>query len=844
MDYQKFATLKIEELEHSLKSSTKNGISHKEAVSRIKVYGHNELDTSEVKWWHILFRQFASSFQILLTIACIISFILGEHLNGIMILLFIVINSIIGFIQEYTAEMDLYLLKKFIVSKDKVIRDGKEILIESRDLVPGDLVILEPGDILSADIRIISEQNLSIDESSISGESIPVKKTEQPLDKEPKSIEESINIGFCGTKVISGRGIGIIFATARNTIFGQIAKVTSETSRQSSIGRQIDNFSKFILYLVIGTISVIFFLNLMVKGGNLNIIELAIFSIALAVTIIPEALPMVMTCSLSKSAYYLAKSKVIVKRLSAIEDLGGIDILCTDKTGTITENILSIQDILALNSKDILFYAALASTSTRKLSVSGVNSFDSAIVEALSDIDKNNLENYELIDEIPFDPFRRRNTALLKTENKFILISRGAEEAILEKCNLSPEEKKRLHEWKSKHGQIGRRVLAVAKKDMDKNYDSLEKEEESLEFVGLIAFEDPIKKTAFETLRKAKKLNVEIKILTGDSAEVAGAVGMKLGLIKNPNEVVLASELDKLSPIEQEEKIKHGVVFARVIPTQKYSIIQTLQKNYDVGFLGEGINDAPALKIAQVGIVVNNATDIAKDAADIILMQPSLRIIVNAIEQGREAFANSIKYIKFTLAGNLSNFYTVAFSSLLLDYLPMLPLQILLVNLLSDLPMIAISSDNIDILELKKVQNFRISRLISIVLILGATSSIFDFSFFSFFFKQPPAVLQTNWFIYSIVSEIAFFFSIRTKLFFLKAERPSLLLSSLLISSVIFAISVTFTRFGKLVFKFEPPTLNNLLVIFLIVFLCFVTVETIKLLYYRFFDQQDSTKFK
>lgn len=841
MNYSHFSIKSNDLLEKELKSSIPYGLSTMEAKKRQKAYGFNEIETYQVKWWTILLRQFNTSFQILLSFACIVSFFLGEILNGSMILLFILINTIIGFAQEYQAEMDLYLLKKFIISKDKVLRDGKELLVESKELVPGDIIFLEPGDIISADIRILSQQNLSVDESSLSGESEPAKKISTTLKKSPKTISEAFNIGFCGTKVISGKGIGIIFATAKQTMFGEIAKITSEVYRQSAIGREISNFSKFILYMVLGTLSVIFFLNLIIKGGNVDIVQLAIFSVALAVTIIPEALPIVMTCSLSRSAMRLAKNKVIVKRLSAIEDLGGIDILCTDKTGTLTENLLSIKDIFSQDPKETLLYGALASTSSRQISIQGINSFDSAILNALSK-NKKDLEAYELVDEIPFDPFRRRNTAILKKDGKLILISRGAEESILEKCTkVSSEEKQKLHEWKYHQGQEGRRVLAVAKKILSPHYSSIEKEEENLEFLGLISFEDPIKRTAFHTLKKAKKLNVQIKILTGDSPEVAGAVGVKLKLIKSPGEVILGSDLDKMSAPQQEESIENGVVFARIIPTQKYKIIQILQEKYDVGFLGEGINDAPALKIAQVGIVVNNATDIAKDAADIVLMKTSLRIIIDGIEQGREAFANSIKYIKFTLASNLSNFYTVAFSSLLLDYLPMLPLQILLVNLLSDLPMIAISTDNIDMEELKKVHNFRISRLIAIVFILGITTSIFDFSFFAFFFKKPAAILQTNWFIFSMLTEIAFFFSIRTKLFFLKAKHPSLILSSLLLCSLGFALIIPFTKIGNMIFKFEPPTLNHLLIIFGIVGLCFIAVESIKLLYYRQFTSNDAT---
>lgn len=393
-------------------------------------------------------------------------------------------------------------------------------------------------------------------------------------------------------------------------------------------------------------------------------------------------------------------------------------------------------------------------------------------------------------------------------------------------------------DWSRKQGLSGRRVLAIAsKKVTNVNVDSFanrfREEESGLELIGLLSFSDPIKESTFSAVNKAKKWGVAIKIITGDSPEVSGAVGFELGLCSRVDEVMIASEFDKLSDEEKDKALLEYNIFARVSPKQKYDMIKRLQDKFSVGYLGDGINDAPALKIASVSLAVDNASDIAREAADIILLENDLNIIIEGVHEGRIIFSNSIKYIKATLASNFGNFYAVAIASLLIPYLPMLPLQILLLNLLSDFPMIALSGDNVEDDELAKPKNYDIKDVLKAALFFGLISTFFDFVFFALFSRISPEVLQTNWFIASTVTELLFIFSIRSRRFFLFARRPSFSLVYLTIPAAIAAIVIPFTSFGHNLFKFISPQPKHLLWILGISLLYLASTEIFKLLYYR-----------
>lgn len=811
------------------------GLLSEEAEERLKKYGNNEIASKKLRWLHVLFRQFRSPFIYLLIGAALLALLLGEIIDGLMIVLFITINAVLGFYQEFRSEKALELLRQYAKSYTKVIRNSQEVAIRSEEVVPGDIVIFETGDKITADIRLLDTANFVLDESILTGESVAVSKIHDCLASEAKEYYQSDNLAFSGTTVVCGKGKGIVLATGSDTAFGHLAKLEAETKRVSDFEKGITRFSNFILKMVIITLCFVFAANVLIKGKDANIAELIIFSIALAVSVIPEALPAVTTFSLTRGALRLAKQKVVVKRLSAIEDLGGIEILCSDKTGTLTQNVLTVADMAPGASLDLLVYANLSSSAVQKHKL---EPFDIALWDKLNDEKRMIVDSAKRISDIPFDPHRKRNTVLVRKSGCTELIVRGAPEVIISLAgNISDGQKQEYDAWIKKQGSSGRRVLAVAKKyldiDITQDIDDLGKYETAMEFLGIISFVDPIKQSAYAAAKQSKELGVRIVILTGDSKEVAGAVAHQIGLSDSPDQVLTAEEFEQYSPQKQNAAIDKYSVFARVSPEQKYRLIERLQQKYQVGFLGEGINDAPALKMAGVSLVVEGASDIAREAADIILLKRNLNVILDGIKEGRQVFANTTKYIKATLASNFGNFYAVAVSSLFIDFLPMLPIQILLLNLLSDFPMISISTDNVDEDEVKTPKKYNVRDITLASSMLGMVSSVFDFMFFAIFYRLGPAVLQTSWFIGSNLTELLFLYSIRTKGKFFKAKRPSQLLIWLTLLAIIITVVLPFTDVGQTIFKFHKPTMNNLLIIFAVVAVYFVCTETVKLYYYK-----------
>ena len=833
-----YATMPLGDVLATFQVSVERGLTSQQAEAQRRRYGPNQIASADRRWWQILWQQLRSPFLYLLITAAIVALLLGERIDAVLILSFILINTGLGFYQEYRSDRSLQLLKRYVAARDTIRRDRQLVEVDVADIVPGDIVLLKAGDVVPADLRLCQAEGLTIDESILTGESATAAKTAATLRKPPAGFFEAANLAFSGTTVVGGSAVGVAVGTGNGSAVGAIAMLARSTGKESDFARGIGRFSRFILRVVSLTIAFVFVANVGIKGGATNIGELLVFSIALAVAVIPEALPVVSTFSLTRGALHLAKKKVVVKRLSAIEDLGGIDVLCTDKTGTLTENVLAVVETKSVGPGDsLLLYANLAAKSDTDANL--VEPFDKALRLVLKH-NGHELKQWRRIREAPFDPSRRRNSVLVTNGKIQTLVVRGAPETVTACCTLKKGETDASQTWVAAQGKLGRRVLAVATKKLTTAPEALISAERNLTLLGFISFEDPIKKTTRSAVKSARELGVNIKVLTGDAPEVAGAVAYQIGLVADPTEVITGAAVMALPVQAQHETIQRMSVFARVSPEQKHAIVSILQESHSVGFLGEGINDAPALKVAGVSLVVQSAAGVAREAADIILLQKSLSVIVDGIREGREIFSNTLKYIRATLSSNFGNFYAVAIGSLFIDFLPMLPVQILLVNLLSDFPMIAIAADRVDAAEVRTPQIYRVRDIALIATLLGVVSTIFDFTFFALYFRISPAVLQTNWFIASIVTELVFLFSIRTRRFFLAANRPATILLALTALAFSLTLVLPYTGFGQTVFHFTPPTAFHLATILGLAALYFVATETVKLLYYRFLDGKNA----
>lgn len=839
----KFSEYTIKDIRDILKDlkTPPAGLSDDEAENRLKIHGFNEI--KEKKWGlaGIFLRQFKSPFFYLLFIAAFIAFLIGGEIDAWVILIFVFINVSLGFFQEAKAEKAVSLLKKYIPQTVRVLRNGKKKNVDKKFLVPGDMVLLEAGDIIPADLRALEVENFLVDESILTGESSPVIKSVDALAEKTEEVFQAKNIFFAGTSVISGKARGVVIGTAKDTVFGGITKLVSGVARESAYEKEVFGFSKIILRTVVITITVIFLLLLIIRGAG-TFFEILIFSVALIVSIIPEALPVVVTFAFSQGAVKLAKEKVVVRRLSAIEDLGNIEILCVDKTGTLTENKLKLKKIFGKNKEENLLYALLTSEyGKEKVSF---NPFNRALYESAPKNIRESLAKFKKIKEIPFDFRRLRDTVLVENEEgKLILISKGAPEAVLRASAKIEDGASRaeIEEAIKKEGYEGKKVLALAIKEFSERNFS-EDDEKDMTFLGYFSFEDPIKETAKEAIKTAEKLGIGIKMLTGDSKEVAGFVAREFGLTRSVEEVILGGALAGLSEEDFDKTCENFSVFARVSPETKLKIIKSLQKKRAVGFLGEGINDTPALKAADVGIVVREAADVTRQAADIILLEKSLRAIVDGIKNGRNIFSNINKYIKCALASNFGNFYSIAVISLFINFLPMLPVQILLGNLLSDFPLIAVTTDAIDVEELRRPKTYQLKNVIRLIIYLALVSTIFDFIFFGIFYgilyRNQPSIIQSLWFIESILTELALIFIIRTRHFFLKTKKPSLILTVFALADAVFIVALPFLSFGQRFFHFVAPPISATLIVFSLVLSYFVISETVKLSYFRRFQKK------
>lgn len=812
-------------LESLLKTSVKNGLTEEQVKLYQKEYGYNEIPENVPAWWHFLFSQLKSPFLLLLLGAAFLSFLLEDHDTSAMIILIVLLNTLVGFYQEYRADRSVRLLKNMIPQTVVVRRDGKERQIPTRELVPGDIIIIESGSIITADIRLITADNLTIDESMLTGESISVLKRSEPLVLQPEDTSQASNIGYAGTLVTGGRGCGIVLKTGVNTIQGSLGVVAGSIENESVFAQEISHFTNVLLKFIAIIFLVFVAVHLIWGRTDGDFFQIILFVVALAISITPEGLPVVVLFTLSRSARALAKQKVIVKRLAAVNDLGSIQVLCVDKTGTLTQNSMTVAEWKAENEEQLFLYAALACESPH-IKNRGSHSLDDAVwamfahQEKQHAVLKKKFEQSDIVQVIPFDNAKRSNEVIVKLNEKRIHIMRGSCESVVERCGLSPDHNE--CSWAVEQGLLGRRVLGIAVN-----------EQKGWRLAGFISFIDPLKPTVKGVIKEAAHLKVQVKLITGDAPEVAGVIAQEAGIISCKKGVILGKELDGMSEEELEGVVESCHVFARVAPEEKYLIIRALQKKYSVGFLGDGVNDVLALKAAHVGMVVQGCTDIAREAADIVLLQKSLASIVHGIRVGREGVVNIKKYVVESLGSNVGSFGAIAVSSLFVDYLPLEPVQILLLNFVTDFTMLGFAGDNVDADELSKPAFFDIPWLLTLVIVFGFVSSLFDvFMFYLFSHKSLP-YLQTHWAIGSVWMELIFIYSIRTRHVLWHATRPAFLLIILTIVAGVLVFALPNTSIGQRYFEFIPPSWQGIRQILVLTGLFFVAIELVKVPLYR-----------
>lgn len=810
LDVRELLSLPANELLARLGTSS-SGLSSQEAERRLGIFGPNELVRRKRR---VVILEFLSHFRspllMILMLAGLVSGLLGETKNAAIIFSIILLSAILDFYQESMAERAAEKLREKVATTATVLRDGVKREVKLTEIVPGDIIYLSAGDIVPADSRLIAAKDLFVNQSALTGESFPVEKIATPIESPTPSIEGWRNYLFMGTSIVSGTAMAVAVRTGGRTEYGRIAERLAKRAPETEFERGIKGFGLMMMQVTFLLVIFVFFVNALYKR---DVLESLLFSVALAVGLTPELLPMIISVNLAKGSIAMAKRGVIVKRLISIENFGSMDVLCADKTGTLTENRIKLVlhiDVEGEEDEKVLLYSFLNSYYQTGLK----SPLDDAIL-AYRDID---IGYFKKIDEIPFDFVRKRVSIVVEHGGQRSLITKGAPEEILRICSRYELKDVAFEMTEEARGRIGRkycelsadgfRVLAVAHKALQDGRTIYSVEDErDLTLIGFVAFLDPPKETAREALQLLRKAGVELKIVTGDNELVTKKVCEHLGFeIKG---VVLGSEIAQMHDDALSRVVEEANIFARVTPAQKDRIINALKANgHVVGFLGDGINDAPSLKSADVGISVDNAVDVAKESADIILMRKDLRVLQEGVLEGRKTFGNTMKYIMMGTSSNFGNMFSVAGASLFLPFLPMLPIQILLNNLLYDFSQFTIPTDDVDPEYIERPKRWDIAFIRRFMAFLGPVSSLFDFlTFFIMLlvFQATEPLFQTAWFLESLCTQTLVIFSIRTRRVPFYRSRPSgpLVLSTLAIVGS--ALILPFTPLGPLFGFVKPP---------------------------------------
>jgi len=817
------------------------GLSSDEAAARLSRQGPNRLaNHAPAGALALLLRQFTSPIILILIGASLLSFLLDSIADGLIILLIVLASGLLGFWQEHGAARAIDQLLKTVQLTTLVLRDGQPSQIPSAEVVVGDVVLLSAGVSLPADCRVIRESDLSLDEAALTGESYPVSKHAVAVPPDAP-LAAQVNRLHLGTHVVSGTGLAVVVATGRATAYGAIAERLRLRPPETDFERGVRRFGQMLLELTLLLIVFIFAFNVYLRRP---VVDSFMFALALGVGLTPQLLPAVISVNLAQGAKRMARRQVIVKRLAAIENFGSMDVLCADKTGTLTQGSARVHAALGVDGRPS--QRALLSAYVNASFESG---FDNPIDAALRQQDLGALVDWQKLDEVPFDFARKRQSVLVVPPGSTqpLLITKGALAKVLEVCSEAevggPEGtppqrvplqavRAAIEEQMRRLSASGYRVLGVAERSAEAGVIHRDSEH-SMTFLGLIALEDPLKPAIGATVAALAQLGVRLKLITGDNALVAARIGREAGL-SNP-EVITGSTLLTLSDAALRVQAASCDVFAEVEPNQKERLINALrQAGHVVGFLGDGINDAPALHAADVGVSVQGAVDVAKEAADIVLLDQDLAVLAAGIREGRRTFANTLKYVFIATSANFGNMFSMAGASLLLPFLPLLPKQVLLNNLLTDLPEMTMATDRVDADWIERPRRWNIRFIQRFMLTFGLVSSVFDYLTFAvllWLLRSDAALFRTGWFVESVVSAATIVLVVRTRGPLLRS-RPSrpLLLATVAIVAV--AIALPFSRLGGL-FGLVPLPPVFLVWLGLILALYTVSAEAAKRWFYR-----------
>ncbi len=738
------------------------GLTSAEAARRLDHYGPNDPAPKKQRS-HVatLLLQFASPLVAILLFASIVSAFVGELVNAAIIIVIVFLSVGVNFAQTFRSQQAADRLRATVAPTATVLRDGLFSDVHRADVVPGDVVRLCAGDLVPADARLLQAKDLHVQQSALTGESMPVEKEFKAGD------QTDATMVLLGTSVVSGTATALVIATGPRTAFGDIATRLRTRPPETEFDRGIKQFGSLIMKAVFGLVMFILVVRI---GTHRSAFESLLFAVALAVGLTPEFLPMITSVTLARGAVAMSKHKVIVKHLSAIQNLGSIDVLCSDKTGTLTRGIMALDyscDALGCASAAPLFFARLNS----KFETGIRSPLDTAILEQ---VETEESIPYTKVDEIPFDFERRRLSVVVDKSGERCLIVKGAPEGVLgcatayaaggKDLPLTDEARAKCRQTYESLSARGFRVLAVATRNVPAKPSYAATDEKDVVLVGFLAFADPPREGAKEALRALKRDGVHLKILTGDNELVTRHVCAEVGL--DVKKMVLGSELEAMNDWALSQVAERTTVFARMSPAQKNRVILALKhRSHVVGYLGDGINDAPSLHAADVGISVASAVDVARDAADIILLEEGLHVLHRGILEGRRAFGNVTKYLLMGTSSNFGNMFSMAGASVFLPFLPMLPTQVLLNNLLYDLAQITIPTDNVDPEVIRKPQRWDIRTIRNFMLIVGPISSLYDFlTFFVLlhFFHAGEVLFHTGWFVESLATQTLVLFVIRT----------------------------------------------------------------------------------